>query len=73
MIWTGANWNNINNSNTNVYSITIYMQNSISYNKTVKIYREHLINIVRSRQCMVVTSFTELNGFLNYVATTNTV
>lgn len=49
MIWTGANWNKINNSNTNVYSITIYIQNSIFYNKTVKIYREHLISTVRSR------------------------
>ena len=49
------------------------MQNSIFYNKTVKIYREHLISTVRSRQSMVLTSFTEPNGFLNYVAVTNTV
>lgn len=49
------------------------MQNSIFYNKTVKINREHLISTVRSRQSMVLTSFTELNGFLNYVAVTKTV
>jgi len=73
MTCTGANCNKINNSNTNVYSITIYMQNSIFYNKTVKIYREHLISTVRSRQSLVLTSFTEMNGFLNYVTITNTV
>lgn len=63
----------MNNSNTKLYSITIYIQNSIFYNKTVKIYREHLISTVRSRQSMVLTSFTELNGLLNYVAIKNTV
>jgi len=73
MTCRGANCNKINNSNTNVYSITIYMQNSIFYNKTAKIYSEHLLSTVRSRQSMVLTYFTELNGFLNYVAITNTV
>ena len=73
MTWTDVSWIKINNSNANVYSITIYMQDSIFYNKTVKIYRVYLISTVSSRKSMDLTSFTELNGFLKNVTITNTV
>lgn len=68
MTWTYVSWIKINNSNAKVYSITIYMQDSIFYKKTVKIYRVYLISTVSSRK-----SFTELNGLLKNVTITNTV